>query len=480
MNSNTTQLPLRKRVLTGTGFLIARQFTINIINFLGNLILARILMPEDFGIYALIMFLITFFALIGDSGLGAVIIRKKGELSDKLIATIFTFQQIFMLIISIILLFITFFIEPQLKKPETIWLFRISIISFFLISFRMVQVQLLERNLLFGKIAFLEIMEVLAFQGVAVSLAVAKFGVWAMVIGLLNKNIVMLVIIFFISEWKIHYRFDLRRLKPILPFGLSFQGSHFINFIKDSTVPIWISYILGVKFLGYITWANSLSIYPILLSNLLSRILFPFFSRIQNDKDKFKNALEMITRINIFTIMAVSTVFFALARPITVILYTEKWLPALNLFYLLVLSTFLLGAIIPFINAFNSIGKAFYTFKLSLAWALGFWFFSILLVPRFGITGYGLAVLITYLINIICMIDARKQFDIKILKNIMPSLISFVAVVLIIKFLIFKIEINNLILLIIFILITLILYILINFLLSGKQYVEDLKYIFKR
>lgn len=75
-------------------------------------------MPEDFGIYALIMFLITFFTLIGDSGLGAVIIRKKGELSDKLIATIFTFQQIFMLIISIILLFITFFIEPQLKKNQ--------------------------------------------------------------------------------------------------------------------------------------------------------------------------------------------------------------------------------------------------------------------------------------------------------------------------------------------------------------------------
>ncbi len=471
---------LREKVLTGTGFLVFRQIIINILNFLGNLILARILLPEDFGIYALIMFLITFFTLIGDSGLGAVIIRRPKKLSDNIIATIFTFQQIFMFVISIVLFIVTIFLEPHLKRPETIWLFRVSIISFFLLSFRIVQVQLLERNLFFGKIAFLEIGEVLAFQVTAVSLAFSGFGVWSMVLGLLAKNIVMLTIIVFISEWKIKYKFYIRLLKPILPFGLSFQGSHFLNFIKDSTVPIWISSVLGVKSLGYLTWANSLAIYPILLSNLLSRLLFPFFSRIQDDREKFKNSLEIVTRINILIIMAIASVLFSLAKPITIILYTEKWLPALNLLYLLILVNFLLGSVLPFINAFNATGKAIYTLKLSIAWIAGFWLFSLILVPKYNITGYGIAVLLTYLINIKCMYDAKKEFGIKILKNILPSLISFILTVLIIFFITIFVTINNLLILFVFLILALVIYLLINYALNGKQYISDFKFILKR
>jgi PST family polysaccharide transporter len=471
---------LRKKVLKGTGFLVGRQFIINVINFFGNLILARILLPEDFGTYALIMFLITFFTLIGNGGLGAVIIREPGKLSDEFIATIFTFQQTLMFVISLILFIVTLFLEPQLKKPETIWLFRVSIISFFLLSFRMVQVQLLERELLFEKIAFLEIVETLAFQGTAVSLAFAGFGVWSMVLGLLAKNVVMLVVVFFISGWKIKYRFDFEKIRTILPFGLSFQGSHFVNFIKDSTVPIWISSILGVKYLGYLTWANSLAIYPIMLSNLLSRILFPFFSRIQDDKEKFSNALEIITRINILVIMAIAAMLFALAKPITIILYTEKWLPALNLLYLLVFVNFLLGPVIPFINAFNARGKAGYTLKLSIAWAAGFWFFSLILVPKYDITGYGIAVLLTYLINVKCMYDAKKEFNIKIMKNILPSLISFIITVAVVCFLTAKINVNNLIILIVFLFITLIIYLAVNFLINGRQYYSDIKFILNR
>lgn len=472
--------PLRQKVLTGTGFLIFRQLTINIINFFGNLILARILMPEDFGIYALINFLITFFILIGDSGLGAVIIRQPGKLSDELVSSIFTYQQIFMFFISILLFAVTVFLEPHLKRPETIWVFRVSIISFFLLSFRIVQVQILERNLLFGKVALLEILEVFSFQATAVFLAIKGFGVWSMVIGLLVKNIIMLIVIFFISEWKIKYRFDFNMIKPVLPFGLSFQGSHFVNFIKDSTVPMWVSYLLGVKYLGYLTFANSLAIYPILLSNLLSRILFPLFSRIQEEKEKFSKALEIITRLNISFVMLIATLLFALAKPIIVILYTDKWLPSLNLLYLLIFVNFLLGSVIPFINAFNAKGKAGYTFGLSIAWAAGFWIFSLVLVPFYELTGYGLAVLITYLINIKCMYDAKKEFNIKIMKNILPSLISFVLTVIIIKLILLKIPVNNLIMLIVFSLLTLAIYMMASLLLNGKQFLSDIKFVLKK
>ncbi|HPD18510.1 MAG TPA: polysaccharide biosynthesis C-terminal domain-containing protein, partial [Candidatus Goldiibacteriota bacterium] len=175
-----------------------------------------------------------------------------------------------------------------------------------------------------------------------------------------------------------------------------------------------------------------------------------------------------------------AAMLFALAKPITIILYTEKWLPALNLLYLLVFVNFLLGSVVPFINAFNAKGKAVYTLKLSIAWAVGFWIFSLILVPKYDITGYGIAVLLTYLINVKCMYDAKKEFNIRILRNILPSLISFIVTVAAVYFLTAKVSVDNLIILIVFLFITLIIYLTVNFLINGRQYYSDIKFILNR
>jgi O-antigen/teichoic acid export membrane protein len=438
---------IAKKAVSGSVFLIIRQFGINFVNFIGNLIIARILIPADFGIYTIIQFVLAFLTLVGDGGLGAALLRKSGEPSEKELEAVFTYQQLFMAVITVLFIAVTFFLKPFVHDPASLWLFRASAISYFLLSFRIIPVMMLERNLHFGKIAILEVLEVLSFQVTAVCLAFFKMGAWALVAGLVAKNASTLLILLFISDWKMKYHWDFKEVKPIIPFGISFQGFHFVNLVKDSFVPVWVGTALGMASVGFINWANTIVSYPLLASNIISRILFPFFSKIHEDNEKLKRALELIISMNVFVIFGVSCVIWGLAEPITKILYTEKWMPALTLFNFFIPINLILAVVYPIVSAFNARGRVHLNFVYSITWAAALWIFAALLVPRYGIAGFGAANLLMNLISLKYFLDAKKEFSISILPAVVPALGAFVLTAAGLKFLAVKFPVNSLIIL---------------------------------
>jgi teichuronic acid exporter len=471
---------IAKKAVSGSVFLIIRQFGLNFVNFIGNLILARILIPADFGIYSIIQFVLAFLTLVGDGGLGAALIRKKTEPSEKELEAVFTFQQAFMAVITVLFIGATFFLKPFVHDPASLWLFRASAVSYFLLSFRIIPVMMFERNLHFGKIAILEVLEVLSFQVTAVCLAFLKMGAWALVAGLVAKNASTLLILLFISDWKIKYHWDFKEVKPIIPFGLSFQGFHFINLLKDSFVPVWVGSTLGMASVGFINWANTIASYPLLASNIISRILFPFFSKIHEDKIKLKRALELIISMNVFVIFGASCVIWGLAEPITKILYTEKWMPALELFNFFIPINLILAIVFPLISAFNARGNAHLNLVYAITWAILLWIFSILLVPRFGIVGYGAANLLMNLISMKYFFDAKKEFSISILPAVLPALGAFVLTAAGLRFLTVKYPVHSLGILVIFFIVGLVVYSGLALIFSGGEYALGIRQIVEK
>uniref|UniRef100_UPI00262BDBBA oligosaccharide flippase family protein n=1 Tax=Geobacter sp. TaxID=46610 RepID=UPI00262BDBBA len=94
MEDTGTHAELKKKSLSGIYALMVRQVFVKAIFFAGNIILARILVPEVFGIYAIVNFVIQFFSTFGDVGIGAALIQKKGELTREELSTTFWLQQI--------------------------------------------------------------------------------------------------------------------------------------------------------------------------------------------------------------------------------------------------------------------------------------------------------------------------------------------------------------------------------------------------
>jgi PST family polysaccharide transporter len=469
-----------KKAVSSSVFLITRQFGINIINFAGNLILARILIPADFGLYAIIQFVLSFLTLVGDGGLGAALIKKKGELKEDELAAVFTFQQVFMTAITLIFIAATFFLKPFVSDPSALLLFRISALSYFMLSFRIVPVITLERNLHFGKIAVLEILEVVAFQATAVTLAFMKAGALALVAGLVAKNIAMLMVLFFISDWKIKYKWDLKTVLPEIPFGLSFQGFHFINMLKDSFVPIFISSTLGMATVGFINWAGTLANYPLVATGIISRILFPFFSKIQEDEEKLKKAIELILSMSIFLVFGILAVIWGMAKPITRILYTEKWMPALVLFNYFIPANLISIMIAPLISAFNAKGKANHNLVYAAVWAVLTWALSWVLVPKFGMEGYGMATLITSMVSLKYIYDAKKEFNISIKSALLPGFIAFVLVSALLRFTAVKYPAGSLAILLVECAAGYAVYILLAVLFSGGHYLKGIRLIAKK
>lgn len=255
------------------------------------------------------------------------------------------------------------------------------------------------------------------------------------------------------------------------------MGIHFINLIKDSTVPVWLGSLLGTVSVGLTTWAMTISNYPVLASDIISRILFPMFSRLQNDKDRLKSAIELVLRINIFFIFGFSAVLWDLAKPITSVLYTDKWLPALSLFNFFIPMNFLTAIISPLIYLNNALGKASYNLKFSVLWVGLLWFFSLIFVPKMGIIGFGLANFLTTLVNIKYLYDAIKNHNINIIKDIFVSLLSAIIIGGGLKALLKYFYVNNLWILIFIFISGFILYILISFALNYKTYFKDMSFI---
>ncbi|MBF8258742.1 MAG: undecaprenyl-diphospho-oligosaccharide flippase, partial [Actinobacteria bacterium] len=103
MNRDMPLAEVKEKSLAGVGSLFRRQLVIKTVFFLGNVLLARILAPQVFGIYAIVAFVVQFFSTFGNVGLGAALIQKKGELSGEELSTAFWFQQMLVGVVAVLI-----------------------------------------------------------------------------------------------------------------------------------------------------------------------------------------------------------------------------------------------------------------------------------------------------------------------------------------------------------------------------------------
>jgi len=106
---------ISRRAVSGVMVLTLRKFALRAISYLGGIFLARLLAPEIFGIFAIISFVINFFAFFSDVGLGAALIQKKDELTKKDLAVTFTLQQILVVAVVLLILLIIIRTIPHLR-----------------------------------------------------------------------------------------------------------------------------------------------------------------------------------------------------------------------------------------------------------------------------------------------------------------------------------------------------------------------------
>lgn len=393
---------IKLKAFRGVFTLTFRRLILKVIDTVGVIILARALSQDVFGVFGIISFVVfTFLSFFSDIGFGAALIQKKDELTQDDIRTTFTIQQS----LVTLLLIIAWISSPYISHfynlgSQGIWLIRILSLSLFITSFKTIPSILLERELRFEKLVIPEIIETLIYNAIAVYMALHGFGVWSLVIAILARVVTGALALNLLAPWKIGWAFSPTSARTLLSFGVPYQLNSVLALIKDNITPTLIAYWYGPAAVGFVNLAQNIATRPMEIINIVSRVMFPAYSRLQHDTQRLKRWIEKSVSFMAYLYMPAITGLLITARPILEYLYADKsskWLPSLPTLLLFLAGAYPIIVTTTYTNALYALGKpkvvlALMTLYTTLTWVLG-----VPLIYRFGFVGIAIAgFIITY------------------------------------------------------------------------------------
>jgi O-antigen/teichoic acid export membrane protein len=322
---------LHQQARRGIRLLLGRQVAVQALTFAGGVVLARALHPAQFGLYAIATFLVQILAQFGDFGLAPSLIQRKSELTERDLQVAFTLQQTLIAGVVLLLMLLAPWLAhwyPQ-APSETVWLVRALAFTLFLTSWRTMSALQLERRLRYDRLARVEIVEALSYQGVAVALALSGAGVWSLVWATLARGVLGTLLIYLAAPWRIRLGFDRQTAGALLRFGVPYQLQALAGNLGSTLTPTLVAGVCGAQAVGYLGWASANGNKPLVLVDNIVRISFPHFSRLQDDPRE----VERILGRYLNALLSASGLWFvtllAAGRPLVSWIYTDKWQPAL-------------------------------------------------------------------------------------------------------------------------------------------------------
>ena len=366
---------LHRRTRLGVVLLAVRTVIQQLVVLVGNVYLARLLGPLEFGAFWIVQFALSFFTLFGDAGFGGALIQKRDSATKEELSSVFWAQMLMGLgVVAVVFAAAPWVVEvwPALPKNAS-WMLRALSLSLLLTSMRVIPTILMERELFFGRLSVVDLMLTLSFYGCAVWLAQLGHGSNALVVAVLLQGAVGLVTAFALRPWLPGFHFSLRVLRPILKFGIAFQAKNIIGFVNGAVMPLYAGRALGPYPLGIVTWSQNTAFFPLKLVEILGRVNFPLLSRLQHDERAFARTLERTIQIcGVVTLLFVA-LFLGVGPSLVQIVYGDKWVPALPTFYVFTVAISI-GFVAPIVNgALDAVGKPKVMMRLGLFWTALNW-----------------------------------------------------------------------------------------------------------
>lgn len=369
------------------------QASFQIIGFLVSIILARILSPSDFGIIGILTIFINLSKNITDGGLASSLIRTKDP-SEVDFSTVFYFNLVCSVFMYAILFIAAPFVAVFFKLPLIENLLRVFGVTIILSAFTITQSVKLNKELNF-KTQFKILLPSLLISAVAgISSAYYGMGVWSLVIKEVVFSLLASMQLWFYSRWKPLRVFNRNSFKNHFYYGYKLVITDLISqFFRDSNKAI-IGKIFSPAQLGFFTRAQSMQDLPNqIVFNTINRVLFPMLSKVQDSDIRLRDLYRQVIKIISFLVTPFLTLLYLVAKPLFIFLLTEKWLPAVPYFKILIIA----GMIAPLqpylLNICKVKGRSDMVLRLSLV-EYFFISLSMLAIIPFGIYGllWGLVV----------------------------------------------------------------------------------------
>lgn len=420
---------IAQKAVKGTVWSACDRFGVMALQFTVNLILARLLTPDDFGAIGMLYIFIAIGQVFIDGGFGSALIQKKPSYEDY--STILYWNLFIGTIIYLILYlcapFIAAFYRMEVLSDVLRW-FGISLIFNGIVG---LLINRLQKQLQFKIIAITNVLSYIIAACISITLALNKYGVWSLVVMYISQPLIRLTIVISITRWFPMGRFSIKSFKALVSFGFFLLLGNIIETFCRNLQGLIIGKRFSASQMGYYSQADKLDqIVSASIPQVLASVMYPVFSQYQDNLERLREIVKLDIRVLSYLIYPLLALLIIIAEPLILGLYGYKWLSSVPYFQILCCGGFFYCLNnIPY-YAVAACGKSKSLFLLSFyKWTV----FGILMVigMNFGMTGIMWAISVSYL-NIFsanCIL-ARKFTNLRlssVLKSFAPALTLSIA-----------------------------------------------------
>lgn len=328
-----------------------------VIALLVGIVTARLLTPTDFGYIAALAVFTMLSNILVESGFTAALVRRK-ENTQADYSTAFYFNVVLSLIFYAALFISAPTIADYFNMPPLTELARVLFLAIIINSLFIIPNIILTRALRFKEIAIAELTGMIVSAIITVTMAITGFGYWAIAAQQISQLVVKVGIIWALSKWRptLDFRFSL--LKEVFSFSFLLIISSLISSVTRYVYNFFIGPRYSADDLGYYGQAFKFHQIPYnVITSTITGVSYPVFSSLNNEKERQMLYIQKIMRMTAFITFPVMIGLYCIAPNFISVILTDKWMPMLPYFKILIIA----GIAMPFIslnlNIFNVIGR---------------------------------------------------------------------------------------------------------------------------
>lgn len=336
------------------------------IQFIVQIILARLLLPKDYGIVALISIFITLANVFVQSGFNTALIQKKRP-DESDYSSVFYLS----LIVAGLLYTLLFFTSPLIanfyEEPKLIPVLRIMAITLFFGAINSIQTAIVSRNMQFRKLFFSSLGAIISSGTIGIIMAYMGFGVWALVGQQLVYSSMTALILWFTVNWRPKLFFSLKNIKGLFSYGWKLLVSTLIGNLYMNVESLVIGKLYSAEILGFFNRGKQFP--TLIVSNIdgpIQSVMLPAYSKQQDNKRRVKDMVRRSIVTSSFITFPLMVGLAIVAEPVIELLLTDKWLPSVPFLQIYCAAYAMHPIHTANLQAINALGRSDIYLKLEL------------------------------------------------------------------------------------------------------------------
>lgn len=349
---------LKQKTISSMTWNAIQRFGTMILSFISNLVLAWLLVPEDFGCIGMLSVFIAISEVFIDGGFGSALIQKKGATQEDY-STIFYWNLVVSIILFLGLLLCAPLVAEFYHMPALTNILRVTSVVLIINGFSVIQTTILTKELSFKLIAKINIIS--TFVGVVISIiaALLGLGVWSLVIKTLLSALLTAILLWSLNNWRPLWVFSKQSFKDLFGFGGLMLVSNLLNSLFENIQSLVIGRFYTPADLGYYSQAKKIDDIPSKsVSQIVTQVSFPAFAKISDNIEELRNYVRKNILCTTYLIAPLQFLLIILSEDLIVFLFGEKWIPSVPYFRILCVYSMFISLNAINTNIYKALGKS--------------------------------------------------------------------------------------------------------------------------